>query len=167
MINDEVCKRCKSKIEPSIKKSSAGKEFKVKGIKCQNCGYNLKRCRKCQSEKIQIKKRCLCRKCNQKYMNLREKFIVIKSEREFYKNYPEPKNLIYHNTRFGFNNFTYEPDFYDFERDVFIEVFSTFEIYKQYKHRTKLFKKYFPNILIEFRYPNGLVIPESIWDFAI
>ena len=49
----------------------------------------------------------------------------------------------------------YIPDFYDEERNVFIEVSATRQAYSFNKHKYELFRQKFPKIVLEIRDPNG------------
>lgn len=49
----------------------------------------------------------------------------------------------------------YTPDFYDVERDVYIEVVGTRQAYQQNKGKYKVFRKEYPHIKFELRHHTG------------
>ena len=122
-------------------------------------------CINCKENAIQIKCRKLCRKC---YMKLRlEKkggipdrnwMIPYSREIEFIKNYFTHKNWFYHPVIFRMNGFRYEPDFYDNERNVFIEVAGTRQAYHENLEKYKVFVDSFPHFNLEVRHINGNLI---------
>jgi DNA-directed RNA polymerase subunit RPC12/RpoP len=135
-------------------------------IKCPYCQFNVRKCYSCQIDKIHNKGRKLCLKCNLKHTQSERATPSYESEYEFMRNYPEPENLYYHNAYFKFNGSKYYPDFYDYKRDVFIEVVLNPDSYRMNYNRTKQFIKFYPNIGYEVRYPNGQVVPEFINEFV-
>lgn len=80
---------------------------------------------------------------------------VSTAEFEFIKNFFKHSAWVFHPCRFRFQELTYEPDFYDAERNVFIEVVGTRQAYEQNKKKYKLFKEFFPPIVLEFRNREG------------
>jgi len=162
-----ICIRCKKDMG-TFERKLRDKVLTQEKYKCQYCGFNSKRCHRCQQDKISIKKRNLCGKCNVLALNKGELSPpVIKAEYDFAENYCGSDSLLHHNATFKFNGLRYTPDFYDVDRDVFIEVVASFVEYKSIKLRTSMFKKYYPNLGFEIRYPNGEVVPEYITDYMI
>jgi hypothetical protein len=62
---------------------------------------------------------------------------------------------------FKLNSEKYTPDFYDQERNVFIEVSGTKQAYQQSKHKYELFRDLYPNISFEIRKPTGELLNDS------
>lgn len=62
---------------------------------------------------------------------------------------------------FKINGGNYTPDFYDGERNVFIEVSGSRQAYHINKDKYQLFRELFPLISFEIRKPNGLLLDES------
>jgi len=132
-------------------------------------------CVECNEHKILIKKRGLCSRCYQRLRNVTGGFknetskvsMVTENkynsyrELEFVKNYFTHKNWVYQPALFRFNGEKYSPDFYDGERDVFIEVTGTRQAYHQAKKKYKEFKKYYPKINFEIRQPDGSLLDET------
>lgn len=52
----------------------------------------------------------------------------------------------------------YSPDFYDGNRNVFIEVIGSRQAYDQNKEKYDLMKKIFPKIKFEIRTPDGALL---------
>jgi len=66
---------------------------------------------------------------------------------------------IYQPALFRLNGYRYTPDFYDGEREVFIEVSGTRQAFYNNREKYRLFIKTFPGIKFEIRRPNGDLIP--------
>ena len=125
-------------------------------------------CINCRKNPIYIQKRGLCQGCSSKYYTERyrqKKDRKIKSEVrhgaevEFIKNFfVSGKNWIYLPAKFKLNGTTYEPDFYDGERNVFIEVSGTRQAFHYNKHKYRQFAKTYPLIAFEVRQASGDLI---------
>jgi len=135
-------------------------------------------CIECHERPIEIKKRQLCTYC---YRRLRYRGLLpeIKShnfgelvqlkihherEMEFVKNYFTHSNWIPQPARFRFNNSHYEPDFYDVEKDVWIEVAGSRQRYHAMKPTYDLFRQMFPHLNFEIRKPTGELLNEDSRD---
>ena len=119
----------------------------------------MSKCIECDERKIEVTKRSMCRRCYQRFINsggLVKK--VFDSEAEFIKNHFTHKNWIYEPVRFKLNGTTYTPDFYDQEKNVFIEVVGTKQAFHRNKEKYKEFKKIYPGINFEIRESNGKII---------
>lgn len=81
------------------------------------------------------------------------------SEIKFIENFFTHKNWIYHPVIFRLNGVNYEPDFYDGERNVFIEVSGTRQAFQANFDKYKLFIKTFPHIKFEVRDIYGKIKP--------
>lgn len=134
----------------------------------------VKKCIECNKRPIYIKKRELCVLCYgrlkkkgvdftpngtalktlQKYSNIREI--------EFVKNYFIHKNWVHHPAVFRLDEKTkYTPDFYDGEKDIFIEVAGTRQAFHKNKDKYDLLKKVFPLINFEVRTPIGELLQKD------
>ena len=128
------------------------------------------RCRVCLKAKVGIKKWGLCLKCYQKHRkeniskaksisdpNVHAKFA---KEVEFIKNYFKGKNeWVYEPAVFKINgNEMYTPDFYDSERNVFIEVAGSRQAYHYNKEKYEMFKKSYPKIEFEIYTSDGAMV---------
>ena len=146
----------------------APKEKYFKGSKMNN---EVETCINCNIKPIYIKKRKLCKKCyggfyrhtikgagfKWKKKTYSEK-IFYSSEIEFSKNFFDHKNWIYHPVMFRLNGTTYQPDFYDGERNVFIEVVGSRSAFQNNKHKYIDFMKIFPKINFEIMLVSGEII---------
>ena len=81
-----------------------------------------------------------------------------KRELEFVKNYFKHSNWIYHPASFNLCGESYSPDFYDGERNMFIEVAGTRQAYSSNKHKYKLMSEIFPKIKFEVRKTDGKIL---------
>jgi hypothetical protein len=83
-------------------------------------------------------------------------------ERQFYNLYPE-NQLIFHPAKFWMMDYseTYQPDFYDRRKNVFIEISGTAAAYYGNKGKYDQFRKSYPAIPLEIRFPNGEVVNEG------
>ena len=79
-------------------------------------------------------------------------------EIEFIKNFFTHPNWQYQPANFRLNGTTYSPDFYDEERNVFIEVSGSRQAYHANKDKYELFEKLFPKLSFEVRKPDGLLL---------
>lgn len=117
-----------------------------------------KLCIQCNEKPVVIQKRGLCTQCYGKvyYHSKKTKIkpiweIRYGAEVEFVKNFFTHKNWIYHPAFFRLGKCSYEPDFYDGERNVFIEVVGTRQAFHSNFDKYKLFIKTFPQIKFEIR----------------
>jgi len=85
-------------------------------------------------------------------------------EIEFIRNYFHHKNWISHPATFHFDGSKYSPDFYDAERNVFIEVSATRQAYHSNKEKYDLFRQYYPFLNFEIRKPTGELLNEDSRD---
>lgn len=133
-------------------------------------------CINCKKRPIYIKKRRLCITCYQKLK--RDSDFKLKDdddglcrttkikrahlkEIEFIRNYFNHNNWIYQPALFRFNGEKYSPDFYDSERNVFIEVSGSRQAYHYSKVKYEEFRKYYPKINFEIRQPDGSLLNEE------
>lgn len=132
-------------------------------------------CSECREEPIINKKRQLGSRC---YQRLRATYgyqlkggehrqpvsaitlVKYRNQREmkFIKNYFKHNNWQYEPATFRLNGEKYNPDFYDGERNVFIEVVGSRQAYDQNKAKYALMKKLFPKIEFEIRTPDGALL---------
>lgn len=130
----------------------------------------------CKKRSVLIKKRQLCMLCYQRERKkvgsfydkeLAESYgskAKVKHVREmkFIKNYFNyPNNWVYQPANFHLNGSSYAPDFYDSERNVFIEVSGTRQAYHINKEKYKLFRETFPKIVLEIRKTSGELVNEE------
>ena len=130
-------------------------------------------CIKCKTSPVYIKKRGLCKKCysvayqkqrkgeNASVGMLHYWEIRHGGEVEFVKNFFDHKDWIYQPATFRLNGTIYHPDFYDGERNVFIEVAGTRQAFHANLEKYQQFIKTFPRIKFEVRYTTGELIPLS------
>lgn len=130
-------------------------------------------CIQCRKRPIYVKKRGLCRKCYAQVYNRVHKNSCDSSavdhywkirhskEIEFIKNFFEHKNWCYQPAMFRLDDLRYTPDFYDGERNVFIEVAGTRQAFHSNEKKYKQFTKMFPRINFEVRYATGELIAIS------
>lgn len=124
-------------------------------------------CIVCKVKKYQYcKKREMCSPCYQKWYRINRENISLNYDRDFYptemmfiKNYFNHQNWIYQPANFRVNNHRYTPDFYDGERDVFIEVSGTRQAFYQNRDKYHAFIEAYPKIKFEIRKANGKLIP--------
>ena len=124
------------------------------------------KCISCLKKPIEIKKWRRCITCYQKYRRtpgFRDAKTPTKhqSEMEFIRSFFNHTNWIYQPVLFRFNGESYQPDFYDGERNVFIEVSGTRQAFYSNREKYRLFIKTFPKIKLEIRHENGDLIPLS------
>lgn len=88
-----------------------------------------------------------------------------KGEIEFIKNYFNHEYWIHEPAAFHLSldghNLLYTPDFYDGEREVFIEVSATRQAYHANKDKYQLFRDTFPGLTLEIRKPSGVLLDEA------
>lgn len=85
-----------------------------------------------------------------------------RGEIDFIKTFFSHTNWIHQPGMFRLDQGKYSPDFYDCERNVFIEVSATKQAYSRNKDKYALFRKSFPKINFEIRKPDGTLLDESI-----
>ena len=123
-------------------------------------------CIRCGKKPIAIKKRKLCRACYQKEyhkngLSPKERTVTHFREMDFIKNFFTHVNWIYEPVTFRLNEERYTPDFYDAERNFFIEVVGTKQAYHQNKKKYQLFKRLYPKINFEIRTSDGEILKEK------
>lgn len=136
---------------------------------------NIELCIDCKKRPILNKKRKLCGCCYQRLrMNVgrllspdgyphdsrTQKKYSNQREVDFIKNYFTHSNWIYHPAFFKMDGESYSPDFYDAEKNVFIEVSGSRQAYHQNKEKYEKFKRYYPQLKFEIRNPNGDLISD-------
>ena len=132
-------------------------------------------CIECKEKPVYVKKRKLCNLCygrlykqgslldsTHNYCKVIAKQIQHKSEIEFIKNYfPTNKfDWLHEPIIFNCNGIKYTPDFYDIDKNVFIEVSGTRQAYHKNKEKYEAFRKYFPLLNFEIRKPDGTILDE-------
>ena len=130
-------------------------------------------CVECEERPVYIKKRKLCSTCYQKWNRINRKVgspiefdysnqeIQHRCEINFIQNFFTHQNWLYHPAIFRWARFRYEPDFYDAERKVFIEVSGTRQAYYANREKYMEFAKTFPSINFEIRREDGDLIDIS------
>ena len=136
-----------------------------------------KLCKKCHERPIYNKKRKLCNRCYQRvrvkggpfinkedheFCEVTDRKYRAEREVEFIKNFFTHINYEHHPASFRLDGTTYSPDFYDGERNVWIEVSGTRQAYHNNKEKYKLFRESFPNLNFEIRKPSGELLNEDI-----
>lgn len=76
-------------------------------------------------------------------------------EIDFIQNFFDHKNWTHQPAIFNLGNTKYTPDFYDAERNIFIEVVGTRQAYHSNKEKYEQFVLKFPALKFEIRTPNG------------
>ena len=133
-------------------------------------------CIKCKKEPVYIKKRQLCRFCYGRLVRQEGRLSLIdrgevshriaqndqqKREVQFIKNYFRHNNWHYSPALFHLNGENYTPDFYDGEKNVFIEVAGTRQAYFFNKFKYDLMRQLYPKINFEIRRPDGELLDET------
>jgi hypothetical protein len=135
-------------------------------------------CIKCYKRPIHNKKRKLCKSCYsalQSSMRRKGESLLDKNnlcsatiqkhenrgELEFVRNFFNHKNWLHEPARFVLNGTTYTPDFYDQERNTWIEVSATKQAYFGNKRKYDLFREIFPELNFEIRRPDGEILDET------
>lgn len=143
----------------------------------------IEMCVTCKKEPIFIKKRGLCKRCynrvwgrengngvwtptqNTILKNYNKTHCVKvvaniqhRSEILFIQNFFKHNNWVYQPAKFRLNETSYSPDFYDCERNVFIEVVGTRQAYSQNQFKYTLFRELFPKLKLEIRNAVGDLI---------
>ncbi len=121
-----------------------------------------------EAKKIYCQKRRMCASCYQIWYKQKDKpnakqryqdKIFHLTEVEFIKNFFTHQNWVYQPANFRVNHHRYCPDFYDGERNIYIEVAGTFQAF--YKNRVKYrdFIETYPKIDFEVRTSKGTKVP--------
>ena len=127
-------------------------------------------CISCHERPIEIAKWRRCLRCYQSYRkkkgmkgrdNTKERTVAYPSEIDFIKSYFTHNNWQYHPAFFRLNGGSYEPDFYDGERNVFIEVAGTRQAFHQNLEKYREFLNTFPMLKFEVRNAKGGLIAIS------
>lgn len=124
-------------------------------------------CTQCQKKLVAVKKWGLCISCYNRMKatsnrNKKPFDQLIKSEQDviygihqseiiFIQNFLGGKKWYYEPAKFYVIDSWYIPDFYEIERNVFIEVIGTNQAFETNKHKYIAFKKLYPNIKLEIR----------------
>lgn len=129
-------------------------------------------CIKCSERAVDIKKDSLCMRCYQqerlstirvgKISEITLRKYECSAEVLFVRNYFTHKNWIHLPATFKFEGISYAPDFYDREKNVFIEVIGTRSAYHQNKEKYKMFRSNFPKIILEIRCVDGFEITQEV-----
>jgi hypothetical protein len=143
----------------------------------------MDKCISCRKEPVYIKKRGLCRNCYQRYRNENGPIIMNNPNYEYLapaslSKQVEDREMTFVKSYFNHNNWIhkpgvlrfppdgkYEPDFYDAERNVFIEVAGTRQAYHQNREKYERFVQHFPKLKFEIRIPTGELLDEveNMW----
>lgn len=125
-------------------------------------------CISCKERPIQVKKWRRCQRCYQRYRlkkvsryhNGRVMGVPIHyvSEVDFIRIFFNHNNWMYQPANFRFDGEKYQPDFYDGERNVFIEVVGTRQAFHDNKEKYKKFVEAYPKINFEIRLTTGVLI---------
>jgi len=139
----------------------------------------IKMCIECKERPVENKKRGLCNRC---YQRLRDSGSILGHEPfedlsmptrakiahareiEFIKNYFSHPNWVYRPALFRTDRFKYSPDFYDGERNVFIEVAGTRQAYSANKEKYDAFRAAYPKLNFEIRKSDGTLLNENSRD---
>ena len=136
---------------------------------------NVEICINCKQRPVHIKKRGLCAACYQRYHKSAGRLITAEHNYSgiYAKGIDNNREIYFIKTFFTHNNWThrpalfhlgsdkYTPDFYDGERNVFIEVSGSRQAYHQNKAKYELFRTIFPKIKLEIRTPDGKLLCET------
>jgi hypothetical protein len=118
-------------------------------------------CTNCNQHEAKYKSRQLCYPCHRKLRQAgmlprieAKSYSTIKkikylAEIQFVQNYPTPKDLIYQPGQFRFNGTSYQPDFYDFKKDIFYEIIGTRQAFDANKRKIEQFRIVYPKIRLE------------------
>ncbi len=134
-------------------------------------------CIECKERPILVKKRHLCQRCYQNFRNSNRGLSIIspnhefmvqteekkehQGEIDFIKNFFKHKNWIHQPGLFRLDGVNYSPDFYDVERNIFIEVSATRQAYFFNKEKYQALRKLFPKLGFEIRKPSGELLNED------
>jgi hypothetical protein len=125
-------------------------------------------CKKCGVAHVKIKKWGLCGKCYQfeyqhggvgkpeNLCDITEHKHEHMSEINFIRNFFQHAKWVHQPATFNLNNNdSYRPDFYDGERNIFIEVAGTRQAFHKNKEKYELFRQIYPLLKLEIRLPGG------------
>lgn len=125
-------------------------------------------CQECGERPIRVKKWGLCKTC---YSRVSAKdsrnmpTLKQSGEIDFVKNFFTHQNWVYLPAIFRIPTkekiWKYAPDFYDGERNVFIEVSTTKQAYSQNKDKYTAFQRAYPHIKFEVRTSWGDLLDEN------
>ena len=129
-------------------------------------------CIKCKTKPVHIKSRGLCNVCVNRYYReetkkkappehdslYRQNKIRFQSEIDFIRNFFTHSNWVYQPAHFRLDGGGYQPDFYDGERNVFIEVSGTRQAFYNNLEKYRVFIRTFPKLNLEIRRANGDLI---------
>lgn len=122
-------------------------------------------CIKCKKNPVLVKRRGLCRRCYSLWYRQTGKQNAVngiyRREVEFIKNFFTHNNWYYSPVIFRANGFRYIPDFYDNERNVFIEVVGTRQAFENNHKKYIKFGETFPCLKLEVRKISGDLIDLS------
>lgn len=143
------------------------------------------KCAFCQTEPITLVAIDLCNRCYRESLRnnsdhnhpqapkpeIKSAATVTKHENagevSFVKNFFKHTKWSHHPATFKTTEGKYTPDFYDGERDVFIEVSATQQAFNKNKHKYAAFADAFPAINFEVRTPTGALLEFSEKGHAI
>ena len=128
----------------------------------------------CNERPVHIKKWGMCNICyNRNYRlgqfkkthenTLHQRNNLSEKNREiiFIQNFFQHTNWKHHPAIFYLREGRYTPDFYDRERNVFIEVSGTKQAYHNNKNKYAEFRELYPKLNFEIRKPSGEILNES------
>jgi len=135
---------------------------------------NFELCVECNQHPVYIKKRKLCGLCYNRLVKKEKlnqqktsfslptiKKMDEKREINFIKNFFDNNSWVYHPAIFRLDGTNYEPDFYDGDRNVFIEVAGSRQAYHINKDKYKMFRVLYPKIELEIRREDGVLVDET------
>jgi len=125
-------------------------------------------CISCGNRPVEVKKWRRCKRCYQQYRRGKgfenntapSRYC---SEMDFIKNFFEHKNWIYQPGTFRLGNEKYSPDFYDGERNIFIEVSGSQQAFSNNRHKYQKFIELYPKINFEIRYTSGDLLNDMFY----
>lgn len=114
-------------------------------------------CKPCYSERTSKNRRSKAFESIDKVWDCDRTVVKIQHRAEiiFIQKFFDHKNWTYQPAIFNLGNAKYTPDFYDAERNIFIEVVGTRQAYHFNKEKYKQFVLKFPALKFEIRTPNG------------
>ena len=132
---------------------------------------NKMKCKDCKKRDVGVKKYSLCPACYQAMRkrtqkngsifychpikNKHKQEVRFPREMEFVRNFFNHKNWLYTPATFQLGFKSYTPDFYDGERNVFIEVVGTRQAFYDNQESYRAFINIFPKINFEIRLMDG------------
>ena len=163
----ELCSQCNKRPVKYLKAKLCSACY-VKNRNANLPDYGL--CSYCGVHPITQKKRQLCKIC---YKKLRKGDPDISKnsspfrespysrEMDFVRNFFNHSNWQHQPASFRLNGVNYNPDFYDGERNTFIEVSGSRQAYHENKDKYAKFRKLFPKIAFEIRRSDGVLLDEN------